>query len=128
MRGNRSRDTKPELAVRCLLHSCGLRFRVDYRPVAAIPRRADIVFTRARIAVFIDGCFWHGCPEHHVPAKSNTQYWGSKIRRNRARDSETTYLLRRSGWTVLRYWSHEPAEYVAADICERYRNTTAQLS
>lgn len=124
MRGNRSRDTKPELAVRRLLHADGLRFRVDFRPVGAIRRRADIVFTRARIAVFIDGCFWHGCPTHHVPSKTNTNYWTPKIDQNRARDRETNRLLTDSGWEVLRYWSHEPAETVAASIEAAYRRRT----
>ncbi|KRQ17804.1 very short patch repair endonuclease [Mycobacteroides chelonae] len=121
MRGNRSRDTKPELAVRRLLHASGLRFRVDLRPVREVPRRADIVFTRARIAVFIDGCFWHGCPAHYVPSKTNTEYWMPKIDLNRTRDRETDSLLTASGWTVLRFWSHEPAESVASAIREAYQ-------
>ncbi|MDK9319982.1 hypothetical protein FAM23864_001741 [Propionibacterium freudenreichii] len=77
MRGNRARDTKPELAVRRLLFAQGLRYRVNARPEPSLRRTADIVFTRKRIAVFIDGCFWHGCPEHYVPSKSNRRYWGS---------------------------------------------------
>ncbi|MGO2746902.1 very short patch repair endonuclease [Microbacterium sp.] len=113
MRGNRSRDTKPEMAVRRLLHARGLRYRVNARPLPSLPRTADIVFPRKRIAVFIDGCFWHGCPEHYVPSKSNRDYWAPKIAANAARDVETTRTLSAAGWTILRYWSHTPPEEVA---------------
>lgn len=116
MRGNRSRDTKPELAVRRLLHARGLRYRVNVRPLASLRRTADIVFSRRRIAVFIDGCFWHGCPKHYVPPKSNLDYWMPKIATNVARDAETDRALSNAGWTVLRYWSHTTAEEVAASI------------
>ncbi|MDD4867007.1 MAG: very short patch repair endonuclease, partial [Mycobacterium sp.] len=113
MRGNRSRDTSPELAVRRALHRMGLRFRVAHRPDATLRRTADIVFTKKRIAVFIDGCFWHGCPEHYVASKSNTDYWNPKIERNMIRDEETTRLLTDCGWLVLRVWAHEQPSDVA---------------
>lgn len=116
MLGNRSRDTKPELAVRRLLHAHGLRYRVDIRPVAALARRADIVFTKRHIAVFIDGCFWHGCPVHGTSPKSNTGYWGPKLERNVERDADTTARLTEAGWSVLRYWEHEAPSDVAAAI------------
>ena len=113
MRGNRSRDTKPELAVRRLLYAEGFRYRVNFRPVPSLRRTADIVFTTSRIAVFIDGCYWHGCPEHYVPSKSNVEYWRSKIEANVTRDAETTAVLSSAGWSVLRYWSHDcPADIV----------------
>lgn len=80
MRGNRSRDTKPELAVRRLLHARGLCYRVNARPLPSLRRTADIVFRGKRVAVFIDGCYWHGCPEHYVPSKSNVDYWGAEDR------------------------------------------------
>lgn len=116
MRGNRSRDTKPELAVRRLLHARGLRYRVNTRPLPSSRRTADIVFPRKQVAVFIDGCYWHACPEHYVPSKSNSDYWTPKIAMNAARDAETTRSLSEAGWTVLRYWSHMPPEEVATSI------------
>lgn len=116
MRGNRSRDTKPELAVRRLLHARGIRYRVNARPLPSLRRTADIVFLGKKIAVFIDGCYWHGCPQHYVPSKSNREYWTPKIEANAARDAETTRALSGAGWTVLRYWSHIPAEDIAASV------------
>ena len=116
MIGNRRRDTVPELKIRRRLHALGLRYRVDYAPTSNKRRRADIVFTRRRIAIFIDGCFWHGCPEHGTSPKGNAQYWGPKLRRNIERDRDTTAELQADGWTVLRYWEHEDAALVASDI------------
>jgi DNA mismatch endonuclease, patch repair protein len=89
MQGNRSRDTAPELAIRRLLHAAGLRYRVDRRPLNGVRRRADIVFGPAKVAVFVDGCYWHGCPEHYVPPKTNPNYWSPKISGNVARDRDT---------------------------------------
>ncbi len=83
MRGNRSRDTAPELVVRRLVHAMGLRYRVHTRPLPGLRRTADLVFTRQRVAVFIDGCFWHGCPEHHRQPGANSAYWSEKVARNR---------------------------------------------
>src|SRR5260370_36765972 len=93
MRGNRSRETRPELAVRSAVHSLGLRYRVSVSPLKHVRRSADMVFVSARVAVFVDGCFWHGCPEHYVPSISNREYWADKIFRNRARDSDTDCRL-----------------------------------
>lgn len=105
MQANRRRDTGPELALRRELHRRGLRYRVGY-PV--LPRRrADIVFTRARVAVFVDGCFWHGCPAHATSAVLNAEYWRDKIAANQARDQDTTSRLTASGWQVIRVWEHE---------------------
>lgn len=119
MQANRYRDTSPELAVRRLLHAQGLRYRVDIRPVPEIRRRADIVFTKRKIAVFIDGCFWHGCPEHgRSQFQSNESYWTDKIARNRSRDEETTTLLEKAGWRVLRFWEHEDPTQVADRIAK----------
>jgi len=116
MVGNRGRDTKPELAVRSLVHKKGLRYRVDERPVPSVRRRADLVFRRARIAVFIDGCYWHGCEAHYREPRTNVGYWREKIAANRARDRETNLLLADEGWQVLRYWEHEDPEHVANAI------------
>jgi len=116
MLGNRARDTKPELAVRRLLHAHGYRYRVNFRPSAGLRRTADIVFTRRRIAVFIDGCFWHGCPLHGTSPRANAAYWGPKLARNMERDLETTAVLEAQGWLVLRFWEHEPPASVAAAV------------
>ncbi|MFZ2239219.1 MAG: very short patch repair endonuclease [Gordonia amarae] len=117
MRANRRRDTKPELAVRKLVHASGLRYRVDYAPLSEHRRlTADLVFTRAKIAVFIDGCFWHGCPEHHTVARTNAEFWAAKVSGNRDRDARVTSLLSEAGWTVLRFWEHEDPVAVAAAV------------
>jgi len=118
MQGNRSRDTKPELRVRSILHRRGLRYRVAARPIPSVRRTADVVFTKARVAVFVDGCFWHGCPEHYRRPASNVEYWDAKVLRNVARDREVDRLLTEAGWSVVRVWEHEaPAE--VADRVER---------
>ncbi|WP_173476299.1 very short patch repair endonuclease [Streptomyces sp. 150FB] len=110
-----SRDTAPEIAVRKLLHGAGLRYRVNV-PVPGMPRRTiDIVFGGAKIAIFMDGCFWHGCPEHATQPKANAEWWRAKLDKNMARDTETTKHLEAQGWTVLRFWEHEsPAEVAQA--------------
>ncbi|MFD4554372.1 very short patch repair endonuclease [Streptomyces sp. NPDC058469] len=111
-----SRDTAPEVAVRRLLHAEGLRYRVNV-PVPGIPRRTiDIVFPKAKIAIFMDGCFWHGCPQHATQPKANAEWWRAKLDKNMARDQETTEHLRTAGWTVLRYWEHEVPNTVAEEI------------
>lgn len=117
MQANRRKDTGPELAIRRRLHAAGLRYRVDFAPLADDQRhRADIVFTRRRIAVFIDGCFWHGCPTHYVAPRANSEYWSAKVARNTERDAETNARLAAAGWVVLRFWEHEPAADVAAAV------------
>lgn len=111
-----SRDTGPEVAVRRLLHSSGMRYRVN-APVPGMPRRTiDIVFTKAKVAVFLDGCFWHGCPHHATSPKANAEWWRTKLDRNMSRDAETTEHLQREGWTVLRFWEHEVPEDVARSV------------
>lgn len=122
MKGNRSRDTKPEIEVRRALHANGLRFRVNSQPIPNLRRTADIVFTRQKIAIFIDGCFWHGCPAHYVPSKTNKDYWGAKILNNKARDRETSSMLSAAGWTVLRFWSHETLADITGKITNAVRN------
>ncbi|MFF7683404.1 very short patch repair endonuclease [Microbacterium sp. NPDC007973] len=114
MVANRGRDTGPELAVRRILHAKGLRYRVDFAPLGG-RRRADIVFTRQRIAIFIDGCFWHGCPDHYTAPVRNGEFWADKVRSNMTRDTETTASISAAGWAVLRFWEHESAP----DICDR---------
>lgn len=121
MQANKGRDTCPELAIRRLLHAGGFRYRVNIRPVQELRRTADIVFTRAKVAVFIDGCFWHGCPEHYQRPLANREYWDDKMLRNRARDAETESALTDNGWRVLRFWEHERAGAVVEIIQEQVR-------
>lgn len=117
MQAIRGRDTAPELAVRRLLHARGFRYRVCVSPVKNLRRKADIVFTKQRVAVFIDGCFWHGCPAHgRIAFQHNVDYWPEKIAGNRARDVDTTQRLTAEGWLVLRYWEHEAPTDVAAQV------------
>ncbi len=125
MQVQRTRDTAPELAVRRLLHAMGLRYRVDRQPLPGLRRRADLVFGPARVAVYIDGCFWHGCPLHGNSPRTNTEYWRTKLDGNRARDSDTDRRLADAGWRVVRAWEHESpaavAEKVAATVLNRRR-------
>lgn len=112
----RRRDNEAELAVRRLLHAAGRRYRVHY-PVPGLPRRTiDIAFTRAKVAVFIDGCFWHGCPEHGTRPRANAAWWSTKLAANQARDTDTTTHLETIGWVVLRCWEHDPAAWVADSV------------
>ena len=115
MQAIRSRDTAIELAVRRIAHARGMRYRVHVRPERYIRRTADMVFRGPRVAVFVDGCFWHGCEVHYVSPASNSGYWADKVSGNRIRDLETNELLRERGWTVLRFWAHEsPIDVVDA--------------
>lgn len=116
MQANRNRDTKPELRLRRLLHARGLRYRVATRPLPEARWTADIVFTRAKVAVFVDGCYWHGCPEHFSAPKRNPEYWGHKIEKNRERDRKFSEVLENAGWTVIRAWEHEDPADVAVHV------------
>lgn len=116
MQAIRSRDTKPERLIRSLLHAHGLRYRVAARPLTDLRRTADVVFRPAKVAVFIDGCYWHGCPEHYVPPKTNQGYWSVKVATNMARDRDTDSRLADAGWTVLRFWEHESPDLCALQI------------
>ncbi|MFF1904272.1 very short patch repair endonuclease [Kitasatospora sp. NPDC058218] len=121
MRANRGKDTKPELRLRSIVHAEGLRYRVSSRPLPQVRRTADLVFTKAHVAVFVDGCFWHGCPEHLRPARRNADFWGAKITANRARDEETDRLLAAAGWRVVRVWEHEDPVEAARRVIEVVR-------
>lgn len=121
MRANRRVDTKPEVALRSLLHKMGLRFRKDY-PVRLLEGRTvhlDVAFTRKKIAVFVDGCFWHSCPEHGSTPKSNQEYWIPKLNQNIARDKSTTQGLQAEGWHVLRFWEHMHPADAAKQITDK---------
>lgn len=112
----RQKGTDPEVSLRRELHARGLRYRLQV-PLLTKPRRvADIVFPRTRIAVFVDGCFWHGCPEHASWPKSNAEFWRNKIEANRARDADTDRRLGALGWRVIRIWAHERAGEAAERI------------
>jgi DNA mismatch endonuclease (patch repair protein) len=123
MSATRRRDTRPELALRSALHRLGLRFRVD-RPIplpGRRPVRPDVVFGSRRLCVFIDGCFWHRCPVHGTAPTRNTAYWGPKLARNVARDTEIDEALGVAGWTVIRVWEHENASDAAMMIARALR-------
>ncbi|PTR24160.1 T/G mismatch-specific endonuclease [Rhodococcus sp. OK519] len=114
MRAQRRRDTAPEVALRRELHRRGARFFVDRAPLRGLRRRADLVFPRKRVAVYVDGCFWHSCPQHATAPKNNAQWWADKLAANVIRDRDTDTRLEAAGWTVVRIWEHEdPTE--AAD-------------
>ncbi len=116
MQGNRKRDTRPELALRSVLHRRGLRYRVNVRPVQTLACRADIVFRQQKVAVFVDGCFWHGCPEHGTSPQTHPMYWNAKIARNVERDRSNDANLAAAGWIVVRVWEHEPPEKAAIRV------------
>jgi DNA mismatch endonuclease (patch repair protein) len=122
MRSTKRRDTKPELALRSALHGLGLRFFVD-RPIGGTRRRADIVFPRDRLAIYVDGCYWHGCPVHGTTPKENRDWWIAKFAANRARDDDTVAKLCAAGWTVLRFWEHDDPAVAAGKI----RSTLQQI-
>lgn len=115
MRANRRRDTGPELALRKALHRLGLRYRVDFpiRPAGGRLVRPDIVFPARWIAIYVDGCFWHGCPTHGTRSATNRRYWDEKIAANQERDARITAALEVDGWTVLRFWEHEDPDGAA---------------
>lgn len=113
LRRQLTRDTAPELALRRELHARGLRYRVDRQILPGVRRRADLVFGPARVAVFVDGCFWHACPLHGAAPKNNADWWQAKLAGNVARDRDTDRRLQEAGWAVLRIWEHEPAQAAA---------------
>ncbi|MDX3782817.1 very short patch repair endonuclease [Streptomyces europaeiscabiei] len=121
-----SRDTAHEIAVRRLLYASGLRYRVNM-PVPGMPRRTiDIAFGQAKLAIFIDGCFWHGCPEHATQPKANAEWWRQRLDRIKARASETTECLLAAEWEVLRFFEHEPAEDVALRVSAAFDRRKGQ--
>ncbi|WP_372470424.1 very short patch repair endonuclease [Saccharothrix luteola] len=116
MSKQRSRDTGIEVALRRELHRLGLRYRVHQRPVRAVRREADVVFGPAKVAVFVDGCFWHGCPEHGTWPKRNGEFWRTKIETNQARDANTDQVLADAGWLAVRVWEHEDPAVAASRV------------
>jgi DNA mismatch endonuclease (patch repair protein) len=128
MQATPRRDTPAELRIRRILHAQGFRYSIDARPIRDSRRRADILFRKAKVAVFIDGCFWHGCPRHGTWPKANADFWRSKIMANRARDSDTNRELGRHGWLVRRFWEHEEPDRAAAKIarCVKLRRNASK--
>jgi DNA mismatch endonuclease, patch repair protein len=124
MQSNRSRDTKPELALRSAVHALGLRYRVAAKPLVGLRRTADLVFPKARVAVFLDGCFWHGCPEHHTVASANAEFWADKVEGNRTRDRDTDSRLLDAGWVSVRVWEHEDPAEAALRVEQAVRGRT----
>ncbi|MFD5641704.1 very short patch repair endonuclease [Streptomyces anulatus] len=127
MQAIRSRDTKPERLIRRLVHANGLRYRVAARPLPDLRRTADMVFRPAKVAVFIDGCYWHGCPEHYVSPKTNPGYWSEKVARNVARDRDTDERLSAADWLVLRFWEHQSSDACALSIISAVRERRDDL-
>jgi DNA mismatch endonuclease (patch repair protein) len=121
----RRRDTDIELRLRSILHAQGLRYYVDRSPLSGWRRRADLVFPRARVAVFVDSCFWHGCPEHGTWPKSNARWWRDKIEANRARDRDTDRRLAEAGWLSIRVWGHENASDGAFRVSRAVRDRSS---
>jgi DNA mismatch endonuclease, patch repair protein len=116
MQNTAQRNTRPELRLRSALHRLGLRYRVHAAPLKGVRRHADIVFPRQRIAVFVDGCFWHSCPDHATFPKANRDWWEEKLQANRDRDEDTDRRLRANGWESIRVWEHEDAQNAAVRI------------
>lgn len=122
MQNTRRRDTPGEVALRRELHGRGLRYLVDCRPLPGLRRRADIVFPRLKIAVFCDGCYWHGCPKHGTWPRENAEWWRVKIETTKQRDADTNVRLEGAGWLVIRVWEHEDITEAAAAIEYVVRN------
>lgn len=126
MKSVRQRNTTAESALRRALHALGLRYRIQV-PVLTKPRRvADVTFIRLRVAVFVDGCFWHGCPEHATWPKQNAEFWRAKILANQQRDRDTDARLRADGWAVVRVWAHESSDEAASRVARIVRARKAR--
>ena len=125
MQRQRRRDTSLELAIRRRLHALGYRFRVDHRLEPSLRVRGDIVFTKRRLVVFVDGCFWHGCPEHATAPKNNAAWWREKLRANMERDRRNRDTLRELGWIVVSVWEHESVAAATQRVVEALENRRA---
>jgi DNA mismatch endonuclease (patch repair protein) len=125
MQQQRRRDTRPELELRRALHAAGLRYRVERPVIPGMRRRADVVFGPSKVAVFVDGCFWHMCPEHATAPRTNAEWWREKLERNRQRDRDTDRLLLEQGWLPVRVWEHEDMGEAAVRIAALVRDRRA---
>lgn len=126
MRAAKPKDTAPELALRKELDTLGLIYRVDTAVLTGVRRKADIVFDEARIVIFVDGCFWHGCPLHGTWPKKNEAFWREKIETNQRRDEDTNRRLQEAGWLVIRAWEHEDAKDLAVRILDLLKAADGQ--
>lgn len=127
MRATSRRDNPLEWSIRRLVFASGLRYRVDAKPVVTLRRRADILFRAARVAVFVDGCFWHVCPKHATWPKANAAWWRRKLLGNKARDRDTDRRLRKAGWLVVRIWEHDDPVRAAARVVRAVRSRLARV-
>lgn len=119
MQNNTGRETKPEKILRKYLRQSGFRFHSNVKPMSDLNIKADIVFKKQRLCIFIDGCFWHGCPNHFKIPNTNSSWWREKIMDNRMRDMRQTKLLRRNNWKVIRFWEHQ----IIPDYLEKIKQT-----
>jgi DNA mismatch endonuclease (patch repair protein) len=126
MQRQKRRDTPCELALRAQLDAMRFVYETDVAPLESLRRRADVLFRRERIAVFVDGCFWHRCPDHGTSPKANGRWWKRKLDRNVARDRDTDAVLARAGWIVLRFWEHDEAELAALRVRAAIRRRRAR--
>lgn len=124
MKATHRRSTKPERLLCEELDRLGLKYMIDQAPIPGLRRRADVCFSEARVAAFVDGCFWHGCPQHGTFPKANHDWWQAKIETNRQRDMDTDRSLADAGWIVLRFWEHEAASDAARIIAEALEQRT----
>jgi DNA mismatch endonuclease (patch repair protein) len=127
MRNTPQRDTSPERRLRSALYTLGARYRLQVAPIEGLRRRADIAFPRERVAVFVDGCFWHGCPEHGTLPKSNRNWWQAKLEANRYRDADTNMRLYEAGWETIRVWEHEDSRCAAVAIVDAVRARRTEI-
>lgn len=121
MQSTRQKDTSKALELRSALHRLGLRYRLEW-PVPGTRRRIDVAFLSARVAVFVDGCFWHGCPDHGTWPRENGAWWREKLQANTARDRDTDLRLNEQGWSVMRFWEHEDMSAAAQLVAKRIRS------
>lgn len=126
MKSARQRDTGPELAIRSQLHKQGLRYRLHRRILPDVRRQADIVFGPAKVAVFVDGCFWHSCPIHATRPKANAEWWREKLATNQRRDADTNERLSKAWWAVIRVWEHEDPGLAARKIARVVRRRSVR--
>ena len=122
-----TRDTAPEMRLRGPLHALGLRYRVHVRPLPDLRRTADIVFVSARVAVFVDGCFWHSCPDHGTAPSSIEAWWATKLAKNVERDADTDSHLAAAGWLVVRVWEHEDPSMACSRVADAVRSRRPRI-